>query len=217
MYKLGYISTFTQRNIWQGSALCQRRYTDLWKMACSRGAKCAGKVWGRVDSSVLSFLFTLVATSAEGKQSSVLYRAVACYVLTMPDLSRAHERKVMCYTMAQAFPLPSPLILEFGLNFSWQFRGTGIYGGRYRFGSGLSDTVDPITTTSNSGGGTHHLKKQDINRNHTLWCGSWKFVITNMSNLALSFFHTCNWGLLPSWEAVVQDIRFIFAGLNTYL
>lgn len=137
MYKLGYISTFIQRNIWQGSALCQRRYTDLWKMACSRGIKCAGKgIWGFVDSSVLSFLFILVDTSAEGKQSSVLYRAVACYVLTMPDLSRAHERKLMCYTMAQAFPLPSPLILEFGLKFSWQFRGTISMGASIGLGVG---------------------------------------------------------------------------------
>lgn len=80
---------------------------------------------GYISSSVVSFLFTLVVTSAGGTQSSDCYRAVACYVLTMPDLYRTCERELMRYIMAQAFPLTfSPLVLDLGLSL-YQSRGVG--------------------------------------------------------------------------------------------
>jgi len=50
---------------------------------------------GYIYSSAISFLFTLLVTSAGGSQSSDLYKAVASYALTMPDLSRTCERELM--------------------------------------------------------------------------------------------------------------------------
>ena len=153
---------------------------------------------GYVFSSVVSFLFTLVDHSAGGTQSSVLSRAVACYVLTIPDLSRTCERELMWYTMAQAFPLTFPTCSGPWFKFISEQRCRGIhdYGGRYRFGSGLNAIVDPTTTTSN-GGVQVNSSMVITSWSRTLWCGYWKVVTTNIANPALSIFHTCSWGLVP--------------------
>lgn len=131
-----------------------------------------------VYSSVVSFLFTLVTTNASGTQSSVLYRAVACYVLTIPDLSRTRERELMWYTMAQAFPMTLPPCSGPWFKFISEQRCRGIhdYGDRYRFGSGLSAIVDPTTTTSNSGVQVS-TTVVITSRSRTLWCGYWKGLL----------------------------------------
>lgn len=172
-----------------------------------REGECAGKgdmCWEGdrfVCCSMVSFLFTVVDTSAGWIQSSALYRAVACYVLTTPDLSRTRESKLIQYTMAQAFPSTCPFFSGPWFKSIWEQRCRGIhnYGSRYKFGSGLNAILDPTTTTFSSGVQIS-TRVSIASWSRTLWCGYWKTVTTkrlSQQQSCLSILCTCSWGLVP--------------------